>query len=127
MGVDQYTSVHTFEPRPGGGRITLRRGVDDPAGGEQIVAHLRSIAAAFAAGDFETPAFVHAGDVPGTDVMAAKRATIRYSVSPIARGGELVMQTSDSAAIDAIHRFLAFQRREHRTGDGSTPTAPPPR
>ena len=117
MGVDQYTSTHTFEPLPTGGRITLRRDVDDSAGVDQIRAHLRLIAASFAAGDFTTPAFVHDGVVPGTDVMAAKRGAIRYTAAPIPRGGELVITTTDSAALDAIHRFLAFQRREHRTAD----------
>lgn len=126
MGVDQYTSTHTFEPRSDGGRITLRRDAEDSAGVEQIRAHLRTIAASFAAGDFTTPAFVHPGTVPGTDVMAAKRALIRYSVAPIARGGELVITTSAPAALDAIHRFLAFQRREHRA-DGGADTAPLPR
>ena len=121
MGVDQYTSSHTFEPRADGGRITLRRDVEDSAGVEQIRAHLRTIAAAFTAGDFATPAFVHSGTVPGTDVMAAKRSLIRYSVAPIPRGAELVIQTSDSAAIDAVHRFLAFQRREHKAPGGPPP------
>ena len=119
MGVNQYTSTHTFEARSDGGRITLRRDVEDSAGVEQIRAHLAAIAASFAAGDFRTPSFVHAGTVPGTDVMAARRGLIRYSVAPIARGGELVITTSDSAAVDAIHRFLAFQRREHRAGGGN--------
>ena len=126
MGVDQYTSTHTFEPRADGGRITLRRAVNDPAGVEQIRAHLRTIADAFAAGDFTTPAFVHAdAAVPGTDVMAAKRALISYRFAPIPDGAELVITTSDRAAIEAIHSFLAYQRRDHRAGDGS-PAAPPP-
>jgi hypothetical protein len=121
MGVDQYTSAHTFEPLPSGGRITLRRDVEDSAGVEQIRTHLRAIAASFTAGDFKTPAFVHDGPVPGTDVMAAKRGAIDYRASPITGGAELVITTSDSSALDAIHRFLAFQRREHRTGEGRPP------
>jgi hypothetical protein len=125
MGVDQYTSTHTFEPRPDGGRITLRRDVDDTAGVAQIRAHLETIAAAFAAGDFATPAFVHSGAVPGADIMAARRALISYSAGPIPRGGELIIQTSDSVALDAVHRFLAFQRQEHRAGGGAS--VPPPR
>jgi hypothetical protein len=118
MGVDQYTSTHTFEPRPDGGRITLRRDVADTAGVERIRAHLAGIATAFAAGDFKTPGFVHAEAVPGTDVMAARRSLIRYRSAPIDRGAELVMTTSDSLSLDAIHRFLAYQRREHRAGGG---------
>jgi hypothetical protein len=127
MGVDQYTSTHTFEPKPDGGRITLRRNADDSAGVAQIRTHLEQIATAFASGDFTTPGFVHADNsVPGTDVMATKRNAIRYSVAPVARGGELIIQTTDSAALDAIHRFLAYQRREHRAGDGRSGPTPPP-
>jgi hypothetical protein len=59
MGVDQATSVHRFDALADGGRIELRRGVDDPAGVAQVRAHLRGVAAAFARGDFGTPAFVH--------------------------------------------------------------------
>ena len=127
MGVDQYTSAHTFEPRPDGGRITLRRTVDDSVGVAQIRAHLTTIAEAFAAGNFAVPGFVHAGTVPGTDVMAARRSLISYRMASIANGGEVVITTRDSASIEAIHRFLAFQRREHRTGDGSDTTHPPAR
>jgi hypothetical protein len=122
MGVDQYTSVHTFESRPDGGRITFRRDVEDSAGVETIRAHLREIEASFRAGNFAVPAFIHAGEVPGTDVMAAKRSAITYTFAPIPRGGELVMRTSDPDAIAAIHRFMAFQRMDHRAG-GSSDTA----
>ena len=121
MGVDQYTSTHTFEPLPDGGRITLRRNVEDSAGVEAIRMHLRSIADAFAAGDFATPGFVHAEQVPGTDVMTARRRAISYRTAPIANGGELIMTTSDPVALDAIHRFLAYQRREHRAGGAPSP------
>ena len=118
MGVDQYTSTHTFEPHPDGGRITLRRDVADTAGVAQIRAHLSAIATAFAAGDFKTPGFVHGEAVPGTDVMAARRSLISYRSAPIDRGAELAMTTTDSLSLDAIHRFLAYQRREHRAGGG---------
>ena len=44
MGVDQYTSSHRFEPLPDGGRIVLRRDVDDPAGVARIREHMSYIA-----------------------------------------------------------------------------------
>src|SRR5437764_36872 len=80
MGVDQYNSTHRFDALPDGGRIELRRDVDDSAGTAQIRRHLRAIATAFAAGDFTTPEFVHERDVPGTDVLAVKRGMITYAV-----------------------------------------------
>ena len=116
MGVDQYTSRHVFEPRPDGGRIELQREVDDTAGVAQIRRHLSEVAAAFARGDFSAPFLVHAEDVPGTGVMAARRGAIRYAVRQLPRGGEIVITTRDSAATTAVHEFLAFQRREHRAG-----------
>jgi hypothetical protein len=113
MGVDQYTSTHHFDPSPDGGRIELQRDVDDTAGVAQIRAHLQAIAKAFAAGDFTTPAFVHMQDVPGTSVMAAKRAAITYTYRALPRGGEVRITTKDRDAISAIHEFLAFQRKDH--------------
>jgi hypothetical protein len=117
MGVDQYTSRHVFESLPDGGRIALQREVDDTAGALQIRRHLSEVAAAFARGDFSAPFLVHAQDVPGVPVMTAKRGAIRYSVRPLPRGGEIAITTRDTAAVTAVHEFLAFQRREHRAGE----------
>jgi hypothetical protein len=117
MGVDQYTSTHHFDALPDGGRIELFRTVDDPAGVKQIRSHLQEIARAFKSGDFSTPAFVHMRDVPGAQVMAAKRDAISYTFRETAWGGELLMVTRDPAARAAIHEFLKFQREDHRTGD----------
>ncbi|HLQ23270.1 MAG TPA: hypothetical protein VK132_08680 [Gemmatimonadales bacterium] len=116
MGVDQYTSTHTFEPLADGGRITLQRDQADSAGTDQIRHHMRDIEAAFSSGDFTLPGFVHARDVPGTAVMTAKRRVIRYAVEPLPRGAALRLETTDTAAVRAIHEFLAFQRRDHHAG-----------
>lgn len=113
MGVDQYTSTHRFEPLPDGGRIELQRDVEDPAGVETIRAHLRQIEAAFASGDFSTPAFVHMREMPGTRTMAALRDRIAYSYRDLPRGGELRITTRDPEAIRAVHAFLAAQRTDH--------------
>lgn len=113
MGVDQYTSMHRFDDLPDGGRITLVRTTDDTAGTARIQQHLRSIAAAFKAGDFSSPMMVHAKDVPGTRVMAERSAVIEYSVRAVPRGAELTIHTTDPDAVRAIHEFLAFQRAEH--------------
>jgi hypothetical protein len=113
MGVDQYTSTHIFEPLADGGRIALERDGPDSAGAVQIRRHLKQVAAAFEAADFSQPGVVHAQKVPGTDVMAAKRAAIRYTVESLPLGAALRLRTEDSAAVRAIHDFLAFQRQEH--------------
>jgi hypothetical protein len=116
MGVDQYTSTHRFQPLPDGGRIELQRDEVDSAGRARILAHMHEISRAFAAGDFAVPGFVHAREVPGTAVMAARRTAISYVVESLPRGGALRLETSDSSAVEAIHAFLAFQRMDHRAG-----------
>jgi hypothetical protein len=116
MGVDQYTSTHLFQPRPNGGRIELQRDRADSAGRAQILRHLHEIAVAFDSGNFSIPGFVHAREVPGTRVMAARRNEIRYEVESLPRGGALRLTSRDSLAVAAIHSFLAFQRRDHRAG-----------
>lgn len=118
MGVDQYTSAHQFESLSDGGRIELQRQVDDSAGVTQIRRHLREIVVAFKSGDFRLPTMVHDMNVPGTDVMAARRDAIRYEFHELPRGGEVRILTRDPEAVRAIHEFLAFQRMDHRTGEG---------
>jgi hypothetical protein len=114
--VDQATSVHRFDALADGGRIELQRGVDDAAGVAQIRRHLRGIARAFEAGDFATPSFVHMREVPGTAVMAARRAAIAYAYRDLPRGGEVRITTRDPEALRAVHAFVAFQRQDHRAG-----------
>jgi dienelactone hydrolase len=113
MGVDQYTSSHVFESLPDGGRIVLQRDSVDSAGAATIRMHLQHIARAFAEGDFALPGFVHAEEVPGTAVMRARRALIRYEFDTLPRGGQVRIQASDSLAVRAIHEFLSFQREDH--------------
>jgi hypothetical protein len=114
MGVDQYSSTHRFDDLPDGGRIELQRNADDPVGVAAIRAHLRDIEGLFRAGDFRIPAMVHDMVVPGTEVMAARRDKLRYVFTEMPRGGELRIVTTDPAAREAVHAFLAFQRMDHR-------------
>jgi hypothetical protein len=116
MGVDQYTSTHRFEPLPDGGRIVLQRDSVDAGGTAQIRQHMRTIAEAFGQGNFTLPGLVHAREVPGTAVMTTRRSQISYTADTLPRGGQVRIRSQDPAAIAAIHEFLAFQRRDHRSG-----------
>ncbi len=114
MGVDQYTSRHRFEDLPDGGRIVLERPDSaDTAGIAAIRTHMRSIATAFARGDFSLPGEVHDQIVPGTEVLASRAALIHYDALDLPRGGAVLIVTRDTAALAAVHQFLAFQRHDH--------------
>lgn len=113
MQVDQSRAIHHFDSLNDGGRIVLESTDGDSVGIAGIRAHFRDIESAFRAGDFSIPMFVHGEPVPGTDVMAARKALISYTRTELPRGAELRMRTRDSAALAAIHEFLAFQRQAH--------------
>ena len=114
MGVDQYASVHHFDVAPDGGRIALQMKADDALGTAQIRAHLKLIQHAFEAGDFSTPEFVHMRAMPGTAVMAERRASIRYEYSDLPRGGQVRIVTTDPQALAAIREFMSAQRTDHK-------------
>jgi len=116
MGVDQYTSTHHFEKLPDGGRIEVQRNRPDSAGVQAIREHLSAIANAFAKGDFTAPGMVHSQEVPGARAMAEKHQAIRYQYRELPLGGEVRIMTGDAKALQAIHTFLEFQRREHGAG-----------
>jgi hypothetical protein len=118
MGFDQDRTVHHFTLRSDGGIISVE--VVDPAdtrNREAIRTHLRRIAADFAAGRFEAPLATHGEEPPGTSMMRALRSSIRYAVEETPGGARVHLSSSDRAAVTAIREFLAYQIREHRTGD----------
>ncbi|MEO8030133.1 MAG: hypothetical protein ABJC74_10490 [Gemmatimonadota bacterium] len=122
MGVDQHSSRHIFEDLPDGGRIVLERPDSaDPEGIMAIRTHMRTIAAAFARGNFALPGQVHAMTVPGTAVLSAHAAAIRYQAVDLPRGGEALVVTRDTAALAAVHEFLAFQRLDHHAAGHQHP------
>lgn len=114
MGVDQYTSQHTFNLLPDGGRISLVRAATDTAGVRKIRAHMSDIAHAFAVGDFEHAFQVHQHELPGTAEMRERRNAIHYAVDTLPGGGAVRISSNDSVAVRAIHEFLAAQRMEHQ-------------
>jgi hypothetical protein len=119
MGVDQYSSSHTFDITDNGGRISLERDSDDSLGIQQIRTHMRLVQHSFEAGDFSAPSFVHNRAMPGTDVMAAKRSVISYGYEELPRGGAVVITTKDAEARKAIAEFLEAQRTDHHaSGQG---------
>ena len=123
MGFSQTETTHHFLLKPNGGVIQVEvNKPSDTADREHIRMHLRHITQAFAAGDFDIPMFVHDTTPPGVREMKRLRAKIHYSFEDTPAGGRVVIATADKECVAAIHAFLRFQIREHKTGD---PTADP--
>lgn len=117
MGVDQTLSTHRFMTLPDGGSIELVSNTGASADVAAIRKHLRTITTAFAVGDFTDPSLIHAGVVPGSAEMKRLAREITYAYTDVERGGVVVIQSKNRVAIDAIARFLEFQRTSHRTHD----------
>ncbi|HYS55211.1 MAG TPA: hypothetical protein VER58_15750 [Thermoanaerobaculia bacterium] len=115
MGFSQATSKHTFRLYSDGGAIEVRG--DDAATVKAIRAHLQMIAREFAAGDFAHPEAVHDQKPDGAATMKKLRRDINYEYAEIDSGGRVRITTKNRRALDAIHQFLRFQIREHKTGD----------
>jgi hypothetical protein len=118
MGFSHEATKHSFKVAADGGSIEVRAlRSDDEASIRAIRTHLQSVAKSFAEGDFAMPVAIHGPSPAGTDVMAARKSVIAYKYSEIENGGRVRITTTDAAALDAVHRFLRFQKDEHRTGD----------
>ena len=119
MGFDQTRTRHHFLLFTDGGAIEVT--ANDPAdtkNRDAIRSHLPHIAVMFGEGNFDAPMLVHdSTNVPGTKVMAERKAAIRFQYVETARGGRVNIITSDPAALAAVHQFLKFQIAEHKTGD----------
>jgi hypothetical protein len=61
--------------------------------------------------------FIHATDPPGIETMKRLKSKITYDAQNTERGAQLRITTHDPEALAAIHSFLSFQIRDHRTGD----------
>jgi hypothetical protein len=121
MGFDQDAAIHHFLLQPSGGTILVRS--KDPGDARTIAEvreHFREIAAAFQAGAFDKPLATHGEMPPGAETMATRKDRIRYRYDERADGAGLVIETSDAAALAAIHEFLRYQIVEHKTGDPLT-------
>ncbi len=123
MGFDQGTSTHHFTMSADGGAIDVS--ADDPADQtsvRQIRTHLQEIAVAFKQGDFGRPQATHSELPPGVPIMQRLKDAITYTYYETAGGGIVRIHTATADALAAIHEFIGYQVREHKTGDPLTPS-----
>jgi hypothetical protein len=118
MGFSQTTTTHHFLLKPDGGVINVSTNdPKDTASRDQIRMHLRHIAQAFSEGDFDIPMFVHDQQPPGVPAMKRLAKEVHYEFRETDRGGEVAIASESTEAVQAVHDFLIFQIREHKTGD----------
>lgn len=118
MGFSQEKTTHHFRNFEDGGAIEVTaKDPKDKASVDEIRMHLRHIASMFGEGDFSIPMFVHDEKPDGVDKMKELRSQLNYSFEELPAGGRVRIKSSNPQAIAAVHDFLNYQIREHRTGD----------
>ena len=118
MGFDHTKTTHHFRLTSDGGVIQVEANdVNDTTSRDEIRMHLTHIAKMFADGNFKAPMLIHAQTPPGVPVMKSLRADIEYKFADTERGGSVVIKTNNPKALQAVHKFLRFQIKEHKTGD----------
>ena len=124
MGFDQRKTAHHFLLFSDGGAIDIAiRNKSDTKDRDAIRSHLPHIAMMFGSGDFDVPMLVHdSKDIPGVAVLAERKNAVTYRYRDTSAGGRLDIVTTDPEALKAVHAFLRYQIREHRTGDSEAVT-----
>lgn len=120
MGFDQEKTTHHFSLYEDGGAIDVSvKAAVDQVNLDAIRAHLPHIATMFGQGRFDAPMLVHDTKVPGTADMARLKARLIYRYADTPTGGRVNIVAKDAKALAAVHRFLAFQIADHKTGDST--------
>lgn len=122
MGFDEQKTVHHFILSTTGGYIdvTVRDGADQ-TNRSAVQKHLSHIAVMFKEGEFNIPMLVH-GEMPsGVETMVRLKDRISYEYKVTVKGGRVMISTKDRDALAAIHDFLRYQIKAHKTGDPLTP------
>ena len=124
MGFDHTKTTHHFSLQESGGSIVVTaNSADDVESSQQIRMHLKHIAMMFADGNFNAPILIHDQTPPGVPVMKELKGKIKYNFEEIDRGAAVRITTKNPIALKAIHDFLRFQIKEHKTGDSLDITA----
>ena len=118
MGFDHNKTTHHFRLLSEGGTIEITANdAADTESRDQIRSHLGHISKMFAAGNFNAPMLIHEQTPPGVPVMQKLKSEIEYRFDETERGASIPISTENSQALKAIHKFLRFQIKEHKTGD----------
>jgi hypothetical protein len=118
MGFDHTKTTHHFRLFADGGSIEVAaNSTQDKESRDQIRMHLGHIAKMFAAGNFNAPMLIHDQIPPGVPTMQKLKSDIQYKFEETEQGARIRISSNSSEALTAIHDFLRFQIKEHKTGD----------
>ena len=118
MGFDHEKTTHHFRLLPDGGLIQVKANdAKDIGTRDQIRMHLSHIATMFADGNFKAPMLIHDQTPPGVPVLQRLKTEITYKFENTDQGGRVRIMSKNAEALNAIHDFLRFQIKEHKTGD----------
>ena len=120
MGFDHTKTTHHFRLLADGGSIEVgANSPQDTESRDQVRLHLGHIAKMFADGNFKAPMLIHEQVPPGVPVMQKLKSEIQYRFEETPQGARIRISTNSPEALHAIHDFLRFQIKEHKTGDSS--------
>jgi hypothetical protein len=123
MGFSHEKATHHFSLYTDGGAIEVNANdAKDTETRDQIRGHFGHIVTMFADGNFEIPMLVHAKNPPGADVMTRLKDKIHYTLEETPQGARVRITSDNKEALGGIHKFLAFQIRDHETGDSTEVT-----
>ena len=71
----------------------------------------------FLEGDFSLPMFIHDTVPPGVETMKRLKDQIVYTAEDTGEGAQVRISATNPEALIAIHEFLRFQIKDHRTND----------
>jgi hypothetical protein len=126
MGFSHDKATHHFLLYSDGGAIDVQANkADDTATLDEIRMHFGHIAKMFAAGDFSAPMLIHSQNPPGSETMKRLREAIQYKFESTEHGARIRITTKNADAVSAVHEFLRFQIKDHRTGDSGEVTSAP--
>jgi hypothetical protein len=118
MGFSHDMTGHHFYLFSDGGAIEVEsNSPDDDTTKVAIRLHMQKIGGMFGQGDFSLPMFIHDTVPPGVEVMKRLKDQIVYTTDNTAKGAQVRIATRNPKALAAIHEFLCFQIKDHRTGD----------
>ena len=118
MGFSHENTVHHFRLYADGGAMEAEaKDPKDTRSRDEIRGHFAHIAQMFAAGNFHAPMLIHGEVPPGVPTMKRLKKDITYTFEVSDRGGRVQIVTTNPEALKAIHDFLRYQIKDHRTGD----------